>query len=532
MSEFINYKVKLSLKDGTTCSGIIANVSNSLISLVNVTQSVNPSQTIPTVDIPSINIVDLKVTQLPAEILKNSKGKNSKNSGNNVKASTPTPQPSLLDDAIVFSSAPSKIPKPTDKKSSDIQKGASIDRSGTPSRRATELPWEGDNAQDIKPLPEFDFAANLAMFDKKSIFDDFRKKDTVNPNERLVGHNKVESVKNQKSFKQKYENHEMVLDSNKLDNWENIGRTNSNKTPDLTRITSNANRDTTISRITFVNSNSLNEVPLATPVQLLEIERLSSESYEITPNIMAEVSASNLSQLIANDILGGTTRLSNKKNHNLPPLVLLLVGTGRCGSRAFATGRHLSNHGIRVLAFVLHNDYSDKEFTKQWKLFESTDGKVIKSSVEVLLDVIDNQLDTPVELILDALQGYDEHIEDIFYEEEAQKGLKDLISWCNLPSQEKKIMSLDVPSGIDGGSGTIQDPELRLKSKWCISMGLPITGLAHAYKNGHLEEGEISHYLIDVGIPNKVYSSKGNLRKFDKFWHCAESTIKLHISNE
>lgn len=63
----------------------------------------------------------------------------------------------------------------------------------------------------------------------------------------------------------------------------------------------------------LVNSQNLNVIPLCSPVQLLEIERLSTDSYGISPSIMVELCASNLSQLITTNILGGSTRLSKRR---------------------------------------------------------------------------------------------------------------------------------------------------------------------------------------------------------------------------
>ncbi|RCK55587.1 Enhancer of mRNA-decapping protein 3 [Candida viswanathii] len=222
--------------------------------------------------------------------------------------------------------------------------------------------------------------------------------------------------------------------------------------------------------------------------------------------MMAEVCAINLSQLMMESVLGGASRLSNKKNHNLPPLVLLLIGSSRGGSRAFATGRHLTNHGVRVLAFMINTDEVDSDLQQQWKLFELSGGKVVIGNVLELLDIVNNQLDTPVEVIIDALQGYDDHLEDVFYQEEDQTTLRKLVKWCNEPQQQNKIMSLDIPSGIDGGSGTLLDDSLKLNCR-CSA------------------DDEVIHYVVDIGIPNKVYSNKGNLRKFDKFWFSSEASL-------
>lgn len=463
MAEFQDYKVELWLKDGSKQSGFISSVDTHQIVLNNKQTNL----------VYQANLIqDLKVVQLP----KKKKRKDRKSGNGN---GTDTGTIASLDDAIVFGGKPQK-PR-MDFISKDI---------------ATDL---DSDVQDINN--EFDFEANLAMFDKKSVFADFHKQDSGVT--RLVDHNKK---------KEKYDNDEMII--NAQDNWDNIGRKDSVKPSVLSK---------DYPDLHFVNPYN-SALVAATPIQLLEIERFL-ETLGLSSELVNEVCATNLAKLIIKNVLGDSTRLSNKKNHNLPPLVLLLIGSTRCGSRALATGRHLSNHGIRVLAFVINHD--DESLQLQIKIFENSGGKVIYQKTSTLFDVINNQLDSPVELIVDGLQGYDDHLDDVFYNNKPQ--LLNLISWLNQPQQARKIMALDLPSGIDGGSGMVAQEKYRINCKWCISMGLPITGLLLAYKNGNLEKGDVVHYLIDVGIPNKVYSSKSNLRKFDKYWHCAESFMMMEL---
>lgn len=512
MTEFLNYKVDLTLKDGTKSTGLISQVDSQQIRLSNAIQSIQPKQTIPYLDFKSSEIADLKVIQLPPDFKQQQKKKQKPRNGE------------LIDDAIVFASKPGTprvhTPKLKTQKPHAVSAGS-------------EQPdWDtSSDVQDIKSSNEFDFQANLAMFDKKSVFADFQKRDHTNIGDRLVGHNKIENVNKLK--KEKYDNDEMVLDQNRTDNWDNIGTATTSKTGTPV-VNQNGYKDSQHQHLKLINANNLGNVALASPVQMLEIERLATDSFGITQAMMAEVCATNLSQLIMESILGGASRLSNKKNHNLPPLVLLLIGSARGGSRAFATGRHLTNHGVRVLAFMINTVEVDADLQQQWKLFESSGGKVVISNIIELLDIINNQLDTPVEIIIDALQGYDDHLEDTFYQDEDQATLRKLMKWCNEPQQQNKIMSLDIPSGVDGGSGTLLDDSLKLNCRWCISMGIPLSGIILAYKNGNmsLRDGDIVHYLVDVGIPNKVYSSKGNLRKFDKFWYCSEASIKLEVSEK
>jgi enhancer of mRNA-decapping protein 3 len=468
MAEFLDYKVDLLLKDGSRSSGFISSVDSTQIVLNNKSANV----------IYQANLIqDLKVIQLPKKKKKKGPQTNGSGSGNcnsNGNGDGDGNGAGLLDDAIVYHKLK---PKSEEIKINDID----------------------SDIQDFNH--EFDFEANLAMFDKKTVFADFHKQD--NASSRLVDYNKLKP-------KIKYGNDEMIINSK--DNWENIGKKDVPITVDIPKENDLHLR------------SQYGSVISATPIQLLEIERLA-ENFGFNQDLLNEVCATNLSKLIIRN-LGDSTRLSKRDNHNLPPLVLILIGSSRCGSRALATGRHLSNHGIRVLGFVINQD--DNNLQQKIKLFENSGGKIIYNKTSTLFDVINNQLDSPVELILDGLQGYDDHLDDVFYNNKSE--LLSLINWLNQPSQSRIIMALDLPSGIDGGSGMITNEKYLIKCKWCISMGVPITGLLLAYKNRHLENHDIIHYLIDVGIPNKVYSAKSNLRKFDKFWYCAESYMIMELS--
>ncbi|EGV64703.1 enhancer of mRNA decapping [Yamadazyma tenuis] len=485
MTEFLNYTVDLYLKDGSVSSGQIVSVDGTKIQLSDVSESKAPGQKLPTLEILNSSVNDLKVTKLPPDFVKNLKKSKAKKE---------------------------KVTKKEKKDESDVS---------------------GKNSDsEIKMTEDFDFAANLAMFDKKSVFENFQKKDTIKPEQRLVGHNKVENFR--KDY-EKFRNDEMVLDSTRTDDWDSIGISDRKETlrnasvtgrltpvHDVTGGSSNKN-------YTLTNVSTGNSVPVCSPIQLLDIERISGEAFALTPEVMAEIFSTNLSQYITQHILGGSGRL-NPNNHNLPPLVVLLIGSERCSIRALAVGRHLTNHGVRVLAFLVNHEMVDASYLKQKSSFEQAGGKILSTSVPELLHVLNHQLDTPVELIIDALQGYDDHLEDIFFEQKEQQLIKQLITWCNEPRQRGKVMSFDIPSGIDGGSGTITDADLVISSHWCVSMGLPVAGILHAYRNEILRvdaESETLHLLVDIGIPNKVYSRKPNLRRFDRVWYGAESVVKL-----
>lgn len=57
-------------------------------------------------------------------------------------------------------------------------------------REAQRNGWATEDATDVQD--DFDFEANLKLFDKKTVFDQLRQDDTTADEDRLVGHNKVQ----------------------------------------------------------------------------------------------------------------------------------------------------------------------------------------------------------------------------------------------------------------------------------------------------------------------------------------------------
>ena len=471
--DFTNYKVHVMLKNGSKSTGFIQTVDCSQIILGGDRLGNGATR------VANSDIADIKVIQLPKK--KAQEARQDRAERHDSRNSTPRPQPTAS--------------------STRVEPDMSL---------------------------EFDFAANLAMFDKKLVFADFQKNDTVDPSQRLVGHNKKKQLQTQ----DKYEPTEMVLDTLKRDNWDCIGTPNALQLSPYPPV---ASRQPLMSadalNYRMVRSTLKSPVACALPVQLVEIERLATEKFGVTQALMAETAAINLSQLILSRFLGGLTRLSNAKNHNLPPLVLLLVGLARIGGRAYATGRHLANHGVRVLAFVTNPDDDDPDLALQARMLESSGGKVVRSDWEQLLHITNTQLDTPVELIIDGLQGYDCRLDDVFYEPNQAATLKGIIAWCNVPAHAARVLSLDLPLGIDGGSDILAGALEAIHARWCVLMGVPISGLLLAYKLGTIDE-ELQHFLVDIGVPNSVYAVKNNLRKFDRFWYCLESALALEVVKE
>ena len=68
-------------------------------------------------------------------------------------------------------------------------------------------------------------------------------------------------------------------------------------------------------------------------------------------------------------------------------------------------------------------------------------------------------------------------------------------------SQRAPILSLDVPSGIDTGTGTVYEPAIRATAT--MTLALPKRGLGLPGTEALV--GEL--YLADIGVPPELYAS-------------------------
>ncbi|GME68890.1 unnamed protein product [[Candida] boidinii] len=295
------------------------------------------------------------------------------------------------------------------------------------------------------------------------------------------------------------------------------------------------NTSITLSSLNTYSFKSLNEneiIPTCSPIQLLEIENTSIKTFGSSELIFSENAGRNISELIINIFGGNSSNRISNSNHNSPPLMLILAGNNRSGARAIATGRHLFNHGIRVITFLLYSkDYSDDDLspivTQQLTSFESIGGKVCNTMKE--LKELLSKIDSPLEFILDGLQSFDNNLSDLIGQELSLA--ISLVNWCN--SSNVNMMSIDLPSGLDPGSGQSNDTGPSaipyLYSKWIVSLGLPISALTNSYKMGVVSKNDWIHYLIDISIPKKVYGTKGSFRKFDRLWFTNNYSTVLEI---
>ncbi|SCV03310.1 LAMI_0H07140g1_1 [Lachancea mirantina] len=392
--------------------------------------------------------------------------------------------------------------------------------------------WQDDDAAQIKQQTDFDFEGNLRMFNKQDVFAQLRAQDETEVSDRLVSHNKRE-----RDPESKLQPDELVLPNAKQDNWDNLeeesaqseylpitksinithllqGAAANNKAESngaavedhvLSQLQKALSRTGSVSRpAEFTVEGTKSPVPCATPVQLLEIERLCAERFCFSPKLSLEHWAVHMSRFVKQR-LGGRVRL-HACNTNPEPLVVVLAGDNRCGTRGVALARLLCQSSLVRTIALFTNEPEDSELRDQVALFQLCGGKVV-DSVSGLNAMLD-KLNSPVEIVIDAMQGFDCSLQDLCSASGDERRVDKMIRWCN---EQQSVYSLDIPSGYDAGSALPAFP-VQVKPSMVISMCWPLAGLFNYVSQQ--PENSIELYLVDVGVPQAVYAQRSALRKF------------------
>jgi hypothetical protein len=209
-------------------------------------------------------------------------------------------------------------------------------------------------SNDVDMSQDFDFQGSLALFDKAEVFAEIRESDAVDPESRLVAHNRLK--KGAADPQRKLGIHENVLDG---------GPRNTGQSKELLLsaeelvkqlvLTSSASLNMTTQRNSMDNnilySISGIPVPTLTLEELLDTERIAATETGPNTDQMTE-NGGRTAAMLTLQALGGNRRIK-PGNHNDRPLVVVLVGNNRTGAFGLSAARHLANHDCEVLVWVL-----------------------------------------------------------------------------------------------------------------------------------------------------------------------------------
>lgn len=246
--------------------------------------------------------------------------------------------------------------------------------------------------------------------------------------------------------------------------------------------------------------------PCVSPLQMLELEQLSTTELGLTEEMLTENAARGIAETAY-----GLTISEDAEQSNHRPLIVILAGNTRTGSRAVAAGRHLRNHGARVVLCILGLERELdllESVQRQLKAFRRCGGQVIKQ--DGLMRSL-RKLQAPTDLIVDALLGMHLSFDDLRTDDQA--AYFQLVCWAN--GSEAGTLAIDLPSGIDASSGkatTHDGSELVIHSSFILCLGAPKTGLLIAMESFKAVL-DPSIFVADIGIASMAWKKFGTRRK-------------------
>lgn len=223
---------------------------------------------------------------------------------------------------------------------------------------------------------------------------------------------------------------------------------------------------------------SQTQIPALSKEQMIEVDRAMIEDMGISLIQMMENAGRCLAELARVHFLAGDPR--GKR-------VMVMAGSGGNGGGALVAARRLHNYGADV-EVMLARDAT--EFApvpaQQLSILRHMNIPIHPASYG-------GPIDTP-QLIIDGIIGYSL--------KGAPRGdAAALIRRAN--ASFSPVLALDVPSGLDAGTGETHDPTIRAEAT--LTLALPKHGLL-----GPLSAGLVGRlYLADISVPPSVYKNLG-----------------------
>jgi NAD(P)H-hydrate epimerase len=212
------------------------------------------------------------------------------------------------------------------------------------------------------------------------------------------------------------------------------------------------------------------DIPVLTTPQMMEVDRLMIEEFQIGLIQMMENAGRNFAEL-ARRLLGGQVAGNS---------ITILCGAGNNGGGGLVAARHLHNWGAKVNLKLAYDASRLKEIpTRQWRILIQM-GLVTNEATDL----------SKADLLLDALIGY---------------GLsgdprQPVAGWIEKANKAgRPILALDAPSGLDTTSGIPGNP--CIKAAATLTLALPKIGLFSREAKDYV--GDL--YLADIGVPPELY---------------------------
>ncbi|MFQ3675476.1 MAG: NAD(P)H-hydrate epimerase [Endomicrobiia bacterium] len=203
-----------------------------------------------------------------------------------------------------------------------------------------------------------------------------------------------------------------------------------------------------------------------TTKQIYKIDYLTTKKYYIPSIILMELAGKKVFDFISSKF--------SRKNK-----VLIFCGPGKNGGDGFVLARHLFVNGYKVVVvkFVKENEYQGDALLNL---------KILKRLKVKILDYRKLKRINRFDIIVDAIFG-------IGLNREISDAYLDAIKKINM--SKKVVISVDIPSGINGDSGKIFNSAVR--ADYTLTIGF----LKQGFKNKNIKTYLGKIIVLDIGYP-------------------------------
>jgi len=222
---------------------------------------------------------------------------------------------------------------------------------------------------------------------------------------------------------------------------------------------------------------------IVTTLEMKEIERLAVEEFHLDETLIIENAGAQaahwfMQNCFKNDQEGG---------------IIFLLGKGKNGADGLAMARNLVNLKTKytIMAFCLYPEHEcSKEFMKQLKRAQAYGLRVslLRSVEDLSAYFFQSQKNT---IVVDAMFGSGIRLP-------LPNNVYDVIRFVN--QHAENIISIDIPSGVEGDSGKTAGSAVR--ATHTIAIGAPKLGCFIA--NGVSHTGQL--HLVNAGFPQQLFN--------------------------
>lgn len=220
------------------------------------------------------------------------------------------------------------------------------------------------------------------------------------------------------------------------------------------------------------------ELPYLSVRLMVEVDRAMVEDFRIDLVRMMENAGRALAHLARARFLGGDP--GGKK-------VVILAGTGGNGGGALVCARRMHAWGADIAVFLTRPPGEFKRVPAQQL-------EILRRMGVPFAGGLPSSATPRMDLVVDGVIGYS-------LRGSPSGTAADLIRWAN--GQDAPVLSLDVPSGFDPGTGVALEPAIRASAT--MTLALPKEGFRAPEAERHT--GEL--YLADIGVPPSLYGGPG-----------------------